>query len=87
MSMTKSEKKAWFPAKKYGWGWGFPITWQGWVVFTTYLVLLLAGGYKAQTTSTLSSPQFTLFFAGITVVLLGICWWKGEKPGWHWGNK
>jgi hypothetical protein len=23
----------WFPAKRYGWGWGIPVTWQGWVVF------------------------------------------------------
>jgi hypothetical protein len=22
----------WFPAKRYGWGWGLPVTWQGWAV-------------------------------------------------------
>lgn len=25
-------KSYWFPAKRYGWGWGPPATWQGWVV-------------------------------------------------------
>ena len=24
--------KYWFPAKRYGWGWGPPNNWQGWVV-------------------------------------------------------
>ena len=23
----------WFPAKRYGYGWGLPHTWQGWIVF------------------------------------------------------
>ncbi len=23
----------WFPVKRYGWGWGLPVRWQGWVVF------------------------------------------------------
>ena len=25
-------EKYWFPAKRYGWGWGLPSTWQGWIV-------------------------------------------------------
>jgi hypothetical protein len=30
----------WFPAKTYGWGWGLPSTWEGW------LVLVVDGGRK-----------------------------------------
>jgi hypothetical protein len=26
-------RKIWFPAKRYGWGWGLPCCWQGWVFF------------------------------------------------------
>jgi len=37
------EKKFWFPAKTYGWGWGPPICWQGWVVLIVYIILLIAG--------------------------------------------
>ncbi len=33
----------WFPAKRYGWGWGLPSRWQGWVVIAIYAVLLAAG--------------------------------------------
>ena len=31
----------WFPAKRYGWGWGLPSVWQGWVVMGIFAVLLL----------------------------------------------
>ena len=35
------EKRYWFPAKRYGWGWSFPTTWQGWLVMALYLILIL----------------------------------------------
>jgi hypothetical protein len=39
----RSGANYWFPAKRYGWGWGFPITWQGWLVFAAFFVLLALG--------------------------------------------
>ena len=33
----------WFPAKRYGWGWGLPQTWQGWVAFVVWLAALFGG--------------------------------------------
>jgi hypothetical protein len=33
----------WFPAKRYGWGWGFPASWQGWMVIALYALLAAAG--------------------------------------------
>jgi hypothetical protein len=30
----------WFPAKRYGWGWGPPRVWQGWVVLAIFFALL-----------------------------------------------
>ena len=32
----------WFPAKRHGWGWSYPRTWQGWVVVAVYLALVAA---------------------------------------------
>ena len=40
-----SGKSIWFPAKRYGWGWGLPLTWQGWMVVVLYFVLLGAGTF------------------------------------------
>ena len=30
----------WFAPKRFGYGFGFPIAWQGWAVFLAYCVLL-----------------------------------------------
>ena len=42
----ESHVQYWFPAKRYGWGWGFPMTWQGWVAFAGFLILLFAGIFE-----------------------------------------
>jgi hypothetical protein len=75
----------WFPTKRYGWGWGIPLTWQGWVVLSVFLVLLSAG------TVIMTPHQTPVRFAGyvaiLTVLLTAVCWWKGEPPRWRWGGK
>lgn len=37
-------RKYWFPAKRFGWGWGLPSAWQGWVVL---LLLQCAGSLES----------------------------------------
>ena len=32
-----AQPKYWFPAKRYGWGWGLPGTWQGWLVVAAFV--------------------------------------------------
>ena len=76
--------KYWFPAKRYGWGWGLPISWQGWVVLMMFLVLILIGilVFKPhQHTST-----FLIYTAVITIGFVIICYLKGEPPAWRWGK-
>jgi hypothetical protein len=80
----RSPPKYWFPAKRYGWGWGPPITWQGWAVMiawmaaTTVGAVLLAG--RAHWV------WYAVFIAVMVFLLTAICAWKGEKPRWRWGN-
>ena len=38
-----AEREYWFPTKRYGWGWGIPTTWQGWLVLAAFVVLLIIG--------------------------------------------
>ncbi|MCC2954099.1 hypothetical protein LK542_00550 [Massilia sp. IC2-477] len=74
------EKKYWFPAKPpgYGWGWGLPLTWQGWVVFVGFFVLLVAGAIFYLP----DSPGWYLFHVFCLVdLLIFICARKGEPPG------
>lgn len=74
----------WFPAKRYGWGWGLPSSWQGWVVFVGFLALVALG-------SVLFPPgSHAGWYIGYTLILSGafvaIAWWKGEPTRWRWGG-
>jgi len=79
------QAKYWFPAKRYGWGWGFPATWQGWVLIALYVALIGAG---AVVISPLSRPGvFVGYLTVLSVLLVAVCWAKGEPPRWRWGNR
>ena len=75
----------WFPAKRYGWGWGLPRTWQGWVVIVSFALLIVLGKF-------LFPPKHDLvaLIAYVLALILGlttICWYKGEPLGWRWGKR
>lgn len=79
------QPRYWFPAKRYGWGWGFPTAWQGWGVIAIYVALIAAG-------ATLFPPSIEPgLFAGclvlLSLLLIAVCWAKGEPPRWHWGKR
>lgn len=38
-----TEQDWWFPRKAFGFGWGFPTRWQGWVTSIVYLIAMTAG--------------------------------------------
>ena len=79
------QAKYWFPAKRYGWGWGFPATWQGWVLIALYVALIGAG---AVVISPPSRPGvFVGYLTVLSVLLVAVCWAKGEPPRWRWGNR
>lgn len=77
------KKRIWFPAKKYGVGWGLPISWQGW---TVYLLLLLVG-VAALAITPFMIPAFAIYVLVLTGLLFYICWKKGEKIDFRWGKK
>jgi hypothetical protein len=41
----QTENKYWFPAKRYGYGWGIPNSWQGWVVLVAFVALSVVGSF------------------------------------------
>jgi hypothetical protein len=82
---TMKRIEIWFPAKRYGWGWGFPCTWQGWAVLITYVGLIVLASIIVR--PDLYMKWWFLCIVGLSVLLLVICWWKGEKPAWRWGHK
>ncbi|HAI14490.1 MAG TPA: hypothetical protein DCM28_22485 [Phycisphaerales bacterium] len=82
--MDTPDHHYWFPAKRYGYGWGFPATWQGWVVLVVWIAIELAGSFWAVSLSLVFFYVFQVIMGGI---LLAICYIKGEPPRWRWGDK
>lgn len=74
----------WFPAKTHGWGWGAPVTWQGWLTLAAYLSGLIAAGVVFAPGS--RPVEFFACVAGLSVALLLICLKTGEPPRWRMGR-
>jgi hypothetical protein len=81
----KRKKDIWFPAKRYGVGWGLPVTWQGWAVFLGYPLITVACAFAVSDTGDLIWFFPMLFIS--TALLVFVCFKKGEKPKWRWGGK
>ena len=70
------KKNYWFPAKRYGWGWGLPCSWQGWIVMAAYVILLICAFFTVN--PEVNKSGFVAFVMIINVAMLLICWFKGE---------
>lgn len=77
-----NDKQYWFPAKRYGWGWELPCTWQGWVFFIAWLGAVLLG---IPLIIPHGRPAFFSFLGLMIALLIFVCYKKGEPPGWRWG--
>ena len=78
------QRQYWFRAKRYGWGWGLPSTWQGWLVFLAFLALIPAGVVLFPPRKALIA--FLIYVLTLNALLLAVCFWKGEPPRWRWGK-
>jgi hypothetical protein len=79
----KDDGQYWFPAKRYGWGWGPPTKWQGWVILGVWMAVIAAAAIRLM-------PVHIVAFLSIVMVMVGllllICYTKGEPPRWRWGD-
>ena len=74
----------WFAAKRYGWGWGLPLRREGWFVLGAFGVVLASIAALVDPTV---HPTAYLVATGIaSVILIAVCWWKGEPTRWRWGR-
>jgi hypothetical protein len=80
--VSNEQQDFWFHAKRFGWGWGLPARWQGWLVLAVYLALIIAGHFIV--------PDYRyqlIYLFVITVMLIVVAAFKGEKPlRWRWGK-
>jgi hypothetical protein len=76
----------WFPAKRYGWGWGPPVTWQGWVVLMAWFAVFFTGLFTLRSRG-LFFPWVLAWSLGMSLALMSVCYLKGERPRWRWGDR
>jgi hypothetical protein len=57
-----------------------PGVWQGWAVLGAFVVLLGAGALALPRIGPLA---FVAYAMGLTVLLMLVCWLKGEPPRWR----
>lgn len=82
--MSKPAPRYWFPAKRFGWGWGFPCSREGWAVTAGYFVALALALLLINPER---NPVPFIIVAGLlSLAMVGVCWWKGEPPRWRWGR-
>ena len=76
--------KYWFPAKRYGWGWGPPVTWQGWLVLAVLVALLIGGAFVIRPREHLAA--YLIYVVALSLAFGAVCWVTGEPPRWRWGG-
>lgn len=81
------KKKKWFKRKTYGYGWT-PATKEGWIVLLLYFVALSLIMFSVEIER---GPQVLTRIVIPTLILTGllifVCYKKGEKPKWQWGER
>lgn len=82
----RNSDRYWFPARRYGWGWGLPCAWQGWLIFIAWLIAV-SGGLILLQASSAYRYLMPLFVTIMAALLIGICYLTGESPRWRWGDR
>lgn len=82
--LNDNPEHLWFKRKLYGWGWA-PATWQGWLITFMFVALMIGNAFRIKSNS--YDPhhvpvEFIIETVILVIVLIGICWWKGEKVRW-----
>jgi hypothetical protein len=83
------QRSIWFKAKRYGWGWT-SATWQGWLITAAFLILIVLDAERIDAPSHSVSDTLLHWIPDtfiLVALLIAVCWWAGEKPGWRWGGK
>lgn len=79
--------RAWFKAKRYGWGW-YPATWQGWAVLALYALVVVGATWAMASRPSPDLVYCATMLLGVlaTLGLAYIAYRTGEPPRWRWGK-
>jgi hypothetical protein len=73
------DDKAWFAPKRYGYGSGLPIAWQGWAALLGYIALVCAAALLIR----YSWLAYAGIVAAATAAFVILCARK-TSGGWRW---
>ncbi|GAA0679219.1 hypothetical protein FHT00_003118 [Sphingomonas insulae] len=76
MTRKTHDRGGWFAPKRFGYGAGLPIAWQGWVVYAAYVAVIAA----ASTAGRRWSPAIVV---PATLLLILVCR-RHTRGGWRW---
>ncbi|MBS0379568.1 MAG: hypothetical protein JSS29_13845 [Proteobacteria bacterium] len=74
----------WYAAKRYGWGWGMPVAWQGWAVLAVFMVAIIVPAHWLRHTG--YRWAYPAYVVALVLVQSWICYLKGPPPRWRWGE-
>lgn len=74
-----SDRPEWFAAKRYGYGAGLPISWQGWAVTIGFFVLVGLA-------SLLIRHSLAAYSVAIFLLVAALIWISARttRGGWRW---
>jgi len=74
------DDQPWFEAKKYGYGTGRPLTWQGWAVTLSYLLIVI-GAANLLLPDSVAAFLAIMLSATAAFLLLAA---RKTRGGWQW---
>ena len=78
-----SDDKPWFAEKRFGYGAGLPIAWQGWVLILSYIAAVIGLGVLAEQARGWALAGIVGLILLLTVLLVVIAQVRTRR-GWRW---
>ena len=75
-----SDGPEWFAPKRYGYGSGLPVAWQGWVLLVGFVLITIACAFLLAPRSPLAFMAVILPLTAIFVLITK----NTTKGGWRW---
>jgi hypothetical protein len=74
-----NDNPEWFAAKRYGYGAGLPISWQGWAVMLGFMLIALADALLFAT-----RPLILIAILIPAIAVLLVITARTTRGGWRW---
>ena len=78
--MMDKDDGAWFAPKRFGYGAGLPIRWQGWAVFGAYLLAVIGLKVVLRDDHPVALVSTVLILTALILVMCA----RHTRGGWRW---